>query len=230
MKQSVTIKSGGQDLRLKLDPSVPFEVLIKDICSRFFEGKKFFGRRSMMLSLEGRPLTDEEIRVITEAIELNSDLSISIVFHENEVFDAALEKKKEDYRKSRIYMDAQIINKSVKERRDVSVEGSLVIMGDVRRGARVRATGNVIVLGTLSGSVDAGWPENRFCYIAANAIDHPKHVSVGGVTGRIDVEEKWFKRLRRDRTVPTVLAVFDHRLIAEPLTSGILSQITGKWE
>ncbi len=230
MKQSVTIKSSGQDLRIMMDPSVPFEQLVRDVCARFFEGRRFFGERNMMLSLEGRPLNDEEIRLITEAIELNSDISISIVFHEGDVYDAALQKRKDDYSKSRVYMDAQIVNKSIKERRDLSVEGSLVIMGDVRRGARVRATGNVIVLGTLSGSVWAGWPDNRFCYIAANALDHPKHVSVGGITGRIDVEEKWFRRIRKDRTVPTVLAVFDKRLIAEPMTSGILSQITGKWE
>ena len=49
----------------------------------------------------------------------------------------------------------------------IESEASIVIIGDVRHGARVTAKGNIIVLGELRGSVHAGVAGNREAVVAA---------------------------------------------------------------
>ena len=79
MKDSLVIKSSPYGLTLYLNREIPFEDLVREVCIKFAGAKTFFGSATLALSFEGRELTTEEAAVLVEAVELNSDLRISMV-------------------------------------------------------------------------------------------------------------------------------------------------------
>lgn len=79
MKDSLVIMSSPYGLTLYLNREIPFEDLVREVCIKFAGAKTFFGSATLALSFEGRELTTEEAAVLVEAVELNSDLRISMV-------------------------------------------------------------------------------------------------------------------------------------------------------
>ena len=65
----------------------------------------------------------------------------------------------------------KVIDESLRSGRKVEFEGSLVILGDVNRGAEIIAKEHIIVLGTLRGLAHAGAGGNRSAIVVANEID-----------------------------------------------------------
>lgn len=49
-----------------------------------------------MLSIEGRPVSAEEAAVIVEAIQLNSDITISLIEEDNELKNIEMKEKSTD--------------------------------------------------------------------------------------------------------------------------------------
>jgi septum site-determining protein MinC len=54
-----------------------------------------------------------------------------------------------------------------------SVDGELLIYGDVHEGAHVQASGSITVMGVLSGMAHAGASGNRKSSIFASSMEHP---------------------------------------------------------
>ena len=79
MKDPVIIKSSAYGLTLILDQDISFEQLVHAICKKFATSRGFFGTATLVLSLEGRSVSAQEAAVIAEAIELNSDITISLI-------------------------------------------------------------------------------------------------------------------------------------------------------
>ena len=147
MKDSLVIKSSPYGLTLYLNREIPFEDLVREVCIKFAGAKTFFGSATLALSFEGRELTTEEAAVLVEAVELNSDLRISMVLENDETKNRE-EKKKID----RIYYEntlehAKIIRGSIKSGQEVSFDTSVVILGNVKPRAKVMAKGNIIIFG-----------------------------------------------------------------------------------
>lgn len=65
----------------------------------------------------------------------------------------------------------KVIDESLRSGRKVEFDGTLVVLGDVNRGAEVIAKEHIIVLGTLRGLAHAGAGGNRSALIVANEID-----------------------------------------------------------
>lgn len=49
----------------------------------------------------------------------------------------------------------------------VTYDGHVTVLGNIHPGAQVTATGNIVILGTCSGSVHAGQSGNQKAYIIA---------------------------------------------------------------
>ena len=169
-KDSVVIKSSPYGLTLVLDREISFEQLVREICKKFATSRSFFGTATLVLSIEGRPVSAEEAAVIVEAIQLNSDITISLIEEDNELKNIEMKEKIDRFYYENIYDNSKIIMGSVTKKDVVTSDGSIVILGDVKSKAIVQAAGNVIVMGSLEGSVYAGYPEDDKCYIAANQI------------------------------------------------------------
>lgn len=223
-KDSVVIKSSPYGLTLVLDREISFEQLVREICKKFATSRSFFGTATLVLSIEGRPVSAEEAAVIVEAIQLNSDITISLIEEDNELKNIEMKEKIDRFYYENIYENAKIIMGSVTKKDVVTSDGSIVILGDVKSQAIVQAAGNVIVMGSLEGSVYAGYPEDDKCYIAANQIN-AAHMQIGKVAGDVKVASKWSFRSRKGESEPYAVVVWEQELLAEPLRSGLLKHL-----
>ena len=84
MKNSVIIKSFQNGLSIYLDDEMPFAQLLEEIAFKFKESAHFFKDASMVLSFEGRQLSDEEERQIVNTITDNSSLNVMCIVGKNE--------------------------------------------------------------------------------------------------------------------------------------------------
>ena len=71
MKNAVVIKSFQNGLSIFLDDEIPFSKLIEEIAFKFREAAHFFKDASMVVSFEGRELSDQEERRIVNTITAN---------------------------------------------------------------------------------------------------------------------------------------------------------------
>lgn len=223
MKNSCIIKSHPKGICVVMDPEVSFEDLVLDICSAFYEAGEYFGERSMVLSLEGRNLTNEEIKVVIDAVELNSKVKIPYVVENEEAKDVRVLNAMDKYFFERSDDNAKIIRGNVNPGEIVSSDTGLLVIGDVKNGAKIRANGNVVVLGTLSGSVRAGEPDNTNACIVANNLDI-KTATIGGISGEINVKIRGGFFTRGNAREPMVIKLLNGYFHTEPLSSGLAKQ------
>ena len=224
MKDSLVIKSSPYGLTLYLNREIPFEDLVREVCIKFAGAKTFFVSATLALSFEGRELTTEEAAVLVEAVELNSDLRISMVLENDETKNRE-EKKKID----RIYYEntlehAKIIRGSIKSGQEVSFDTSVVILGNVKPRAKVMAKGNIIIFGSLEGEALAGIPEDNHCFIVAEEVT-ASIAQIGTCRDQLTLNEKWYRRVRRRENEALAIAVWQDRLCMEPLKGGLLKKI-----
>ena len=55
-----------------------------------------------------------------------------------------------------------------------SVDGELLVYGDIHKGAHIQATGSITIMGVLSGTAHAGATGNQEAKIFASSMDYPK--------------------------------------------------------
>jgi len=223
-KDAVVLKSNKYGLTLQLDGTIPFEELVRKVCEKFASSADFFGETSMILETIGRELSAEEGLVLIEAIELNSKIKVILLNENNELKDTRMLGQIDRFYKDDIFENAKIIRGSVSKNDVIESDSSLVILGDVKSKATVKAKGNIIVVGALEGTAHAGYPDNSGCYIVAGELN-PKFIQIGTVTGDIKVQEKWSLRVRRKDSEPMGITVWNKELLAEPLSSGLLKRI-----
>lgn len=167
MRNTVVIKGNKAGMSVFLDPDVPFEQLLEDIATKFQESAKFWGSVQMTLTLEGRKLTPSEefqvINVITEHSQIEILCLIDRDANRMKQCEKALNEKLMELSAT----TGQFFRGNLREGESLESEASIVIIGDVGRGAKVTAKGNVVVLGELNGSVIAGVAGNQDAVIVA---------------------------------------------------------------
>lgn len=227
VKESVIIKSSKNGLMLVLDPLMDFRKLVEEICLKFTEARDFFKDAKLVLSIEGRVLTSDELAIVIEAIELNSDVKIKLISIEDELVDARMAAMEERFYFEDFFTNAKIIPGSVKARDFCESKDSIVILGDVARGGRVEAEGNIIVFGEILGSVRAGCGGDKRCYIGAEFIDS-EELAIANVEGVIRYKKSLFSGVGRHSTEPVAVYLKEDVLMMEPLSKGVVKQLLGK--
>lgn len=223
MKSTCIIKSHPKGVCLVLDNQAPFETLVVDICNAFYEAKEYFGERSMVLSLEGRILSNEEISVVIEAVELNSDIKITYVVENEVAKDKRVLNALDKYFFEKSEDNAKIYRGNVNPGDTLESDTGLLIIGDVKKGGRVQAKGSVAVFGCLEGSVSAGEPDNENSFIVANEL-LAKSATIAGLRGDIDIKIRGGFFTRGNKKEPMVVKLLNGYLHTEPLSSGLVKQ------
>lgn len=225
MNSTVIIKSTKYGILILLDEKADFETLVKDICTKFAESKKFWGNAHMIITLEGRELNNDEISCIVEAIELNSDVKITLIEDKNVIKDIRMKDKIDKYYYDEIYANAKIIKGSIKKNTKITSDSSIVILGDVKKNATVEASGNIIIIGSLEGQAYAGYPDDKTMFVVASEFVCDT-VTIGGVIGKPMMHKKWSMRVSNKDTEPMGAVVWnDKEILVEPIKAGILKNI-----
>jgi len=167
MKNTVVIKGNKAGMTVILDPEVPFETLLLDIATKFEESARFWGSVQMTLTLAGRPLTPEQEFTIVNVITEHSQIEILCLVDQDANRIKRCEKALNEKLMELSASTGQFFRGDLKAGDHLEAETSIVVIGNVERGARVISKGNVIILGDLNGSVTAGAGGNENTVIVA---------------------------------------------------------------
>lgn len=245
MKSSVIIKGNKYGFQIVLNPTLPFEELLKEVADKFKESTHFFDlKKPIAVSFTGRDLTSGEQNLLVDTISENSGLNISCVIdgakaYETE-FSRVLEqikdqkeqaqKKENSVPENRIAKNGQFYRGTLRSGQKIEVDGSIVILGDINPGAQIVAGGNVVVLGCLKGTVHAGYPDDKNAFVAALMME-PMQIQIGSCIARSpDHETKNTKKNARKKNRQELLAklafVENDSIFIETITRSLISEIS----
>ena len=180
MKNPVIIKSFQHGLSIWLDEEMPFSQLIEEIAFKFRESAHFFKDASMVLSFEGRPLTDQEERQIVNTITAHSSLNIVCIMGKNEEtnknFIKALQKL--SYHQQLMENAGQFYKGTLKDGQTLETENSVIVLGDVYPGACIVSNKDIVILGGLYGQAYAGGSGDEGHFVVALEMS-PEKLKIG---------------------------------------------------
>ena len=218
MRNAVVIKGNKAGMLVYLDPEIPFEDVILALEKKFRETSRFWGNAQMTLTLEGRSLTAEEEFRIVNTITENSSIEIMCLIDSDanriERCEKALNEKLMELSSN----TGQFYKGNLRSGDVLESEASVVIIGDVEKGARVIAKGNVIVLGTLKGNVQAGVSGNQNAVVVAFEMA-PNQVKISDIN---------FPNAQNGKSLgrgPMMILVENGRIYSEAIKKSFLSSL-----
>lgn len=218
MKSAVVIKGNKAGLMVYLDPALPFEELLEAVKIKFRETAKFWGSAQMTLTLEGRELTGEEEVRIVNAISDNSGIEILCLIDSDANRIERCEKALNDKLLELSSQTGQFYKGTLRNGDVLESETSIVIIGDVEKGARVMAKGNVIVLGALRGVVCAGVTGNENAVVVAFEM----------APSQVKISDLYLEKASRGRSLgrgPMTVLVENGRICCEPIKKSFLNAL-----
>ncbi|MCH5342722.1 MAG: septum site-determining protein MinC [Acetatifactor sp.] len=220
MQDLVVIKSFQKGITLHLNEDAEFEEVLSEIEQKFAEGKKFFGKSNMALSIKGRHVSDAEELRILDAIRENSNVRIVCIVGQDEETNRRYIKALQQVEKRMTSADkGQFYKESLKNKEVLETEHSIVILGDVYPGSAVISKGSIIILGGLYGEAYAGDDGREDAYVVALEME-PERIKIGDFKYKPKDKAKWGIR---PKVQPKIAYVKNERIVMEPLTKELLS-------
>lgn len=218
MRNAVVIKGNKAGMTVYLDPELPFGELLEAVKKKFRETAKFWGSAQMTLTLEGRELTAEEEFEIVNTISENSNVEILCLIDADANRIERCEKALNDKLMELSSRTGQFYKGNLRNGDVLESEASIVVIGDVEKGAKVTAKGNIIVLGALKGTAFAGAAGNL------NAVI----VAIEMAPSQIRISDLSFQKAEKGRLLgrgPMMILVENGRICSEPIKKSFLSAL-----
>lgn len=233
-KNSIVIKGNKYGIVVVMDKEASFDEIKSLLSEKLRESAKFFGNGTMAISFEGRELSDGEQKELLDVIEESSDLNIACVIDNNEqiteVFKKSVEKIENmidnnkntineseiaEIEKTQNGNTGKFFRGTLRSGQVLESDTSIVIIGDVNPGAKVSAGGNVIILGSLKGTVSAGTGGDTNAFIVALDMA-PVQIRIGDTIARCSEKPKRTKQ-------ETKIAYLDNgNIFIDPLNKDLL--------
>ncbi len=226
LTQAVVIKSKSYGIHLVLNPEASFPELLEAVIAKFADSGAFFKNANVGISFEGYALTPEQEYELIAVIEEHTSINIVCIMEQEQVREACVLAETEALIRERVTGHATFHYGSLQPGDDLHAQAGLVIIGNVPKGAKVTAGGNLIVFGTLEGFAHAGAYGDFAAYIAALSID----------TGQLQIgrilfippengtkKKGGFLRRKKEEVVfsPQIARVQDGHVIMEPCTKDL---------
>ena len=224
MKNAVIIKSFPNGLSIFLDSDLPFSQLLGEIAVKFSESANFFKDASMVLSFEGRVLSDQEERQIVDTISANSRLNIVCIMGKDEETDRSFVKalQKLSFHQEVMENAGQFYKGTLKDGQILETENSIIVLGDVYPGACIISSKDIVVLGGLYGQAYAGGNGEDGHFVVALEMS-PEKLKIGDF--KYKTSEKQSKWSIKPKIQPKIAFVNDARVKIEPITKELLNDL-----
>ena len=224
MKNAVIIKSFQNGLSIFIDDEIPFSKLIEEIAFKFRESAHFFKDASMVVSFEGRELSDQEERQIVNTITANSSLNVVCIMGKNEETNKNYVKalQKLSYHQEVMENAGQFYKGTLKDGQTLETENSVIVLGDVYPGASVISSKDIVVLGGLYGQAYAGGSGDEGHFVVALEMS-PEKLKIGDF--KYKSSEKQSKWPIKPKIQPKIAFVRDQRVVIEPITKELLNDL-----
>ncbi len=183
MDRLVTIKSNRYGIEVHLDPQVSFDTLLESLFTKLKDSAKFFEGAKMAVSFLDRILSDREEQIILDLIAETTGLDIVCIVDRDETNEMTYKSIVENTLTNISRREGQFYRGTLSRKQVLESDTSIIILGDVEFGAKVIAKGNVVIVGSLTGSVHAGASGDRGAFIAALSMQ-PKQLRIGDIEAR----------------------------------------------
>lgn len=224
MKNAVIIKSFPNGLSIFLDSELPFSQLLEEIAVKFSESANFFKDASMVLSFEGRVLSDQEERQIVDIISANSRLKIVCIMGKDEETERNFVKALQQLSFHQEVMEnaGQFYKGTLKDGQILETENSIIVLGDVYPGACIISSKDIVVLGGLYGQAYAGGNGEEGHFVVALEMS-PEKLKIGDF--KYKTSEKQSKWSIKPKIQPKIAYVKDSRVIMDTITKELLNAL-----
>ena len=219
MNDTVVFKGTKSGIMLVLDPNTAFEQLKKDVAAKFKASSEFLGEAQKAISFQGKVLSDEEKMEIVDIIHQNCKLNIVCIMEEDEKLERAFRQSMESKFAQQDYSTGQFFKGNLRSGQVLDVETSIIIIGDVKAGAKVVSKGNVIILGALRGNVYAGSAGNHDAFVVELDME-PMQIRIADTIARAPDKPK------KKQPKETKIAFWeDGSIYIEPLDKDVMGDI-----
>lgn len=219
MNQFVVMKSFQNGISIHMDADAEFSEILLEIADKFMSARAFFKDVKVALSLEGRTLSAEEEKQIIQTITRHSDVQIICLIGKNEESGKGIikalkrvESEKEEYN-GRFHRGSLISGQTLE------TEGSVVIIGNVEKGASVIASKDIVVIGALLGEAYAGASGNESHFVCALKFN-PEKCKIGDVRHYKTKEKGLFGN--KNKFVPQIAYVKNNEIQVDNITKELL--------
>lgn len=223
MRQAVIIKSSKSGITLVLNPELSFDTLLAEILRKFQESEKFFSRGRFTISFEGKELAEEEQYQIVETITAYTGIDILCIMEKDELQASVFLKKRQEMAAEELLRKKAVgsfYRGSLLPQEQLETNESIIILGNVPKGASVVSKSDIIVLGALYGNAYAGTSGNGEAVLSALDF-RPERYNIGGVYGEVPKKEKQSFFSKRNKAAEAKLAfVKDGFIIIRSLYEG----------
>ena len=167
MRPAVTIKSFPNGLKMILNPDMPFEELYVAYAQKLIESEHFLGDAKLVITFEGRKLSDLEERALIEAFSEYTRVTVLCIMDRDEKKNEVFIQAANAFSPTGKMENTSVYKGTLHAGQNLETEGSIVVLGDVNPGASVTAVGSVVILGTVYGDVSAGSSGDSGAFISA---------------------------------------------------------------
>lgn len=219
MKNSVMIKGNKYGIVVVLDESKEFSELKEELKNKFVESAKFFNNSSSMaISFEGKKLSNDEQREILDMIKECTELNIVCVMDstDEEKYKKCVEDALNNIADE---TGGQFYKGTLRSGQVLESDSSIVILGDVNPGAKILSAGNVVVLGSLKGTVYAGIKGNPNAFVVALEM-FPVQIKIGDIIARCADKPK-----KSSKPETKIAYVEGGNIYIEPLNREVLNDL-----
>lgn len=209
-----------------MDSTISFEDLLENIALKFREADGFFKNASVVISLEGRELTENQEREILDAITQNSRLNILCLMGKDEEKNLKFLGIQNHLNFQEDENSGQFYRGTLHDGASIETEHSIIILGDVCEGSRVYSNKDVVVLGALRGDVYAGAGGNNNHFVVALDMN-PGVLQIGDLvySGQPQKTSRWgFKK--QPQAVPKIAYTYNGAVQMESITKELLDNFT----
>ncbi len=171
LKEDMDMEKIKDNLNKKIKPS-----------KRFFEGAK-------IINFKGKRLSKEDFSELKDLVENEYGMTVVGEYSEDQAIFVDKEETREDtsYEKlpySNVIQDKVLmLRATVRSGQLIEFSGNIVIIGDVNPGAQIKATGCIVIMGTMRGVAHAGSNGDYEAFVAALNLQ-PAQIRIGDIITR----------------------------------------------
>lgn len=184
-KGLVVLKGAREGLRVIINDSVDFSLVIAELSQTISAADDFFQGAQIIVETGNRKLSEEEIKQLEEIIVNQNGLGLRRITGRNWELSYDNESKIGNYRELDTQIgdmgikqqsqfdvnspesDTILLKRTVRSGQRISFYGNIAVLGDVNAGAEIIAGGNIVVMGTLRGVAHAGAAGDREALVVA---------------------------------------------------------------
>ncbi|MFI3173609.1 MAG: septum site-determining protein MinC [Bacillota bacterium] len=191
----VLFKGTSDGVTLVFDKNADFAIIKEQLEKKVQDAGHFFNEVKTSIAFCGREFSHEEEQELIDTIIENTTMEIVFVKLEN-IKSEEVERLKEELAKREEIPSHNVTHThkgSFRNGQSISIDGSLIIIGDINPGAEVSATGNIIVLGQLKGLAHAGCNGDEEAIVSALYMA-PVQLRIAGIITIFPDEKKHGKK------------------------------------